>query len=135
VTESHPELRSSQNVLHFQEELGSTENRIAFARQFYNDAVLSYNTACQSFPGALVAGRLGFQPAQTFNLDASSVELRKSSCSRHTTARQRRISRNARARIRGVPGLGMVNWLATGDGDSRRPVELPGPGPKTAERD
>jgi LemA protein len=74
VTESYPELRSSQNVLHFQEELGSTENRIAFSRQFYNDAVLAYNTACQSFPGALLAGRMGFEPAHTFNLDASSVE-------------------------------------------------------------
>lgn len=74
VTENYPELRSSQNVLHFQEELASTENRIAFARQFYNDAVLSYNIACQSFPGALLASRMGFQPATTFNLDESAVE-------------------------------------------------------------
>lgn len=74
VTENYPELRSSENVLHFQEELSSTENRIAFARQFYNDAVLSYNIACQSFPGTLLASRMGFQPASTFNLDESAVE-------------------------------------------------------------
>lgn len=74
VTENYPELHSSENVLHFQEELSSTENRIAFARQFYNDAVLSYNIACQSFPGTLLASRMGFQPGSTFNLDESAVE-------------------------------------------------------------
>jgi LemA protein len=103
VTESHPELRSSQNVLHFQEELGSTENRIAFARQFYNDAVLSYNTACQSFPGALVAGRLGFQPAQTFNLDdctpATNLAKRPSPDTRCSRARDGELVSDRRRRF------------------------------------
>jgi LemA protein len=74
VTEGYPELRSNQNVLHFQEELSSTENRVAFARQFYNDSVLDYNTTCQRFPGALLANRFGFQLANAFELEPMSVE-------------------------------------------------------------
>jgi LemA protein len=69
VAEAYPELKASQNVLALQEELASTENKIAFARQFYNDAVLAYNTARESFPANLAAGAMGFAPSPSFALD------------------------------------------------------------------
>jgi LemA protein len=69
VAESYPTLQSNQNVLALQEELASTENRVAFARQHYNDAVMEYNTAQQTFPAALFASSLGFRPAEPFGLD------------------------------------------------------------------
>ena len=69
VAESYPALQTSGNMLALQEELSSTENRIAFARQFYNDAVMEYNTAQQTFPAALFAASLGFRPADSFTLD------------------------------------------------------------------
>jgi LemA protein len=69
VAEAYPTLQSNQNMLALQEELASTENRIAFARQFYNDAVMEYNTAQQTFPAALFAAALGFRPAELFALD------------------------------------------------------------------
>ena len=61
VAEAYPDLRANENMLALQEELASTENRIAFARQFYNDAVMEYNTAQQTFPAVLFAAGLGFQ--------------------------------------------------------------------------
>ena len=69
VAESYPDLKGSRNVLALQEELGSTENRIAFARQFYNDAIMSFNTRVQTFPTNLIAGLLGFQSLPLFDLD------------------------------------------------------------------
>jgi LemA protein len=69
VAEAYPALRSNENMLMLQEELSSTENRIAFARQHYNDAVMAYNTAQQQFPAVLVAASLGFRPADLFALD------------------------------------------------------------------
>jgi LemA protein len=69
VAEAYPALRSNENMLALQEELSSTENRIAFARQFYNDAVMEYNTAQQTFPAVLFAANLGFRPADAFALD------------------------------------------------------------------
>jgi LemA protein len=69
VAEAYPALRSNENMLMLQEELSSTENRIAFARQHYNDAVMAYNTAQQQFPAVLVAASLGFRPADPFALD------------------------------------------------------------------
>jgi len=69
LVEAYPALRASENMLALQEELASTENRIAFARQFYNDAVLEYNTARGTFPRNLLAGPFGFSPAQMFALD------------------------------------------------------------------
>ena len=69
VAEAYPALRSNENMLMLQEELSSTENRIAFARQHYNDAVMEYNTAQQQFPAVLVAASLGFRPADPFALD------------------------------------------------------------------
>lgn len=68
VSEAYPELKAGQNMLALQEELSSTENRIAFARQFYNDAVLAFNVAVQRFPANLVAGSLGFREEPMFEL-------------------------------------------------------------------
>ncbi len=69
VAEAYPELKASQNMLALQEELGSTENKVAFARQHYSDAVQRYNTALESFPGNLLAARFGFAPATPFGLE------------------------------------------------------------------
>ncbi len=67
--ESYPTLRASENMMNLQEELTSTENRIAFARQFYNDSVMEYNTACGTFPRNLVALPLGFSAATMFAIE------------------------------------------------------------------
>lgn len=69
TSEAYPELKASRNMLMLQEELSSTENRIAFARQHYADSVQSYNTARESFPANLLADRLGFQSAPQFAID------------------------------------------------------------------
>src|SRR5439155_907580 len=60
VVEAYPDLKANQNVLGLQEELTSTENRVAFARQAYNDSVMEYNTRRESFPDNLLAGAFGF---------------------------------------------------------------------------
>jgi LemA protein len=69
VMERYPELKANQNVLALQEEVVSTENRIGFARQLYNDMAARYNTRQQIFPLNLVAASLGFQPAEFFQMD------------------------------------------------------------------
>lgn len=66
VVENYPELKANENVMKLQEELTSTENRIAFARQFYNDTVMRYNTRLQTFPTNLIAGLLGFTAREFF---------------------------------------------------------------------
>ncbi len=66
VVERYPELKADQNVLRLQEELTTTENQIAFARQAYNDLVMQLNTRLQSFPTSLVARRFGFTEAEYF---------------------------------------------------------------------
>lgn len=60
VAENYPELKANQNFLALQEELAGTENKIAYARQFYNDAVMSYDIARQRFPANLIASAFGF---------------------------------------------------------------------------
>jgi LemA protein len=60
--ERYPELKANQNVMMLQEELTNTENKIAFARQFYNDMVMKYNTSIQVFPKNIIAGIFGFKP-------------------------------------------------------------------------
>lgn len=72
TAEAYPALRASENVKSLQEELASTENRVAFARQFYNDAVLAYNTACGQLPGVLIARQFGFAPADSYEIDDST---------------------------------------------------------------
>ena len=69
LVEAYPALRASENMLALQEELASTENRIAFARQFYNDTVMEYNTARGTFPRNLLAAPLGFARGEMFVLE------------------------------------------------------------------
>ncbi len=71
VVERYPTLKASQNFLLLQEQLTSTENRIAFARHHYNEAVRQYNTALAEFPRNLVAGAFGFAPTQMFAADGA----------------------------------------------------------------
>ncbi len=69
VMENYPELKANQNFLALQEELTSTENKIAFARQAYNDQVLFLNNKIQMFPSNVVAGMFNFRPAEYFELE------------------------------------------------------------------
>jgi LemA protein len=66
VMENYPQLKADENVLRLQEELTTTENQIAFARQAYNDVVLSFNTRVETFPSNLLAGNFGFHKAEYF---------------------------------------------------------------------
>ncbi|HVO46379.1 MAG TPA: LemA family protein [Steroidobacteraceae bacterium] len=75
VAEAYPDLKANQNMMQLSEELTSTENKVAFARQAYNDAVMSYNNAREVFPSSIVAGMFGFQPAQP--LDIGKPEARE----------------------------------------------------------
>lgn len=68
LSESYPDLKANTNFLALQEELTSTENKIAFARQFYNDRVMVYNTQIESFPSNLVANNFGFRRRDLFEL-------------------------------------------------------------------
>lgn len=75
LSEDYPDLKANQNMMQLSEELRSTENKIAFARQAYNDAVMRYNTAREVFPAVVLAGPMGFQPAELFELpDAAERE-------------------------------------------------------------
>jgi LemA protein len=67
VAEAYPDLKASQNFLELQEEVTSTEDRISYARQFYNDSVLSYNTKIQQFPTVLIAGMFNFAKREFFD--------------------------------------------------------------------
>ena len=69
VVEQYPDLKANQNFLALQEELTSTENKIGFSRQFYNDTVMKYNTNVQMFPRNLVAGMFGFNQEDFFELE------------------------------------------------------------------
>ncbi|MFI6601289.1 LemA family protein [Nonomuraea sp. NPDC050536] len=66
VAEAYPDLKASRNFADLQEELATTENRIAYSRQYYNDAVLTYNNAIQTFPANVVAGMTGFASRDYF---------------------------------------------------------------------
>jgi LemA protein len=66
VVENYPDLKANQNMLALQEELTTTENRIAFARQHYNDSVMTYNNATQVFPRNVIAGMFNFKEAEFF---------------------------------------------------------------------
>jgi len=74
LAESYPNLKANENMMQLSEELTSTENKVAFSRQAYNDAVMAYNTARETFPDTIVAGATGFTPAQLFELEAPAVE-------------------------------------------------------------
>jgi LemA protein len=70
VVERYPDLKANQNFLALQEELSSTENKIGFARQFYNDQVMQYNIRTQVFPTSIVAGMFKFARKELFELEA-----------------------------------------------------------------
>lgn len=74
VFEAYPDLKANQNILALQEELTSTENKIAFARQAYNDSVMEYNTKRESFPDNAFAGLFGFAPAELLQATESAEE-------------------------------------------------------------
>jgi LemA protein len=72
VAEAYPELKANQNFLALQEELTGTEGRIAYARQFYNDTVLTYNNRLQTFPHNLIAAPFGFTKREYFEIDEAA---------------------------------------------------------------
>ena len=72
VVEQYPQLRSSENVSKLQEELTSTENKISFARQFYNDIATSFNIAQQVFPANMIASSFGFKLAELFEITVAA---------------------------------------------------------------
>ncbi len=69
VAEQYPDLKANQNMKQLTEELTSTENKVAFARQAYNDSVMNYNTNRETFPNVIFAGMFGFLPAELFKVD------------------------------------------------------------------
>ena len=69
LQEAYPDLKANQNFLALQEELTATEGRVAYARQFYNDAVLKYNNKIQQFPGVLLAGPMKVSPREYFEAE------------------------------------------------------------------
>ena len=69
VAEQYPDLKANQNMMQLTEELTSTENKVSFARQAYNDSVMAYNTAREVFPNNLIAGMFNFAPAELFVID------------------------------------------------------------------
>jgi LemA protein len=75
LVESYPQLKANDNIKGLQEELASTENKIAFARQFYNDSAASYNTRRESFPAVLAAASLGFGPMELFSMPEAEKEV------------------------------------------------------------
>jgi len=68
LAEGYPDLKANQSVQQLMEELSTTENKIGFARQYYNDTATSLNTAVQSFPGNVIAGKFGFQNAELWRV-------------------------------------------------------------------
>jgi len=74
VSESYPDLKANQNMMALQEELSSTENKVAFARQAFNDSVMEYNTRRESFPANIFAGMFNFGPAELLQATESAEE-------------------------------------------------------------
>ncbi|MDO8964890.1 MAG: LemA family protein [Coriobacteriia bacterium] len=74
LAEAYPDLKANQSFLMLQEELGGTEGKIAYARQFFNDSVMSYNMAVQQFPANLIAGMFGFTERVYFEIEAVAKE-------------------------------------------------------------
>ena len=74
LSEAYPDLKANQNMMQFTEELTSTENRIAFSRQAYNDGVMQYNTSLEQFPGSVVANMFAFKPAELLQATESPEE-------------------------------------------------------------
>ena len=72
VAEAYPDLKANQNMLALQEELSATENKVAFARQAYNDSVMSYNTQREVFPSSIIASTFNFQEAYLFEIEQAA---------------------------------------------------------------
>ncbi len=70
LSEAYPDLKANENMLHFQEELSSTENKVAFARQAFNDAVMGYNNTAENFPNNIIAGTFGFELASFLEIES-----------------------------------------------------------------
>ena len=77
VAEAYPDLKANQNMMQLSEELASTENKVAFARQAYNDAVMAYNNKREVFPSSVVAGAFNFAPAALLDIPADKAEVRE----------------------------------------------------------
>lgn len=77
LSESYPDLKANSNMAQLSEELASTENRVAFARQAYNDAVMSFNNRREVFPGNIVAATFHFQPAAQLGISAEEAHKRE----------------------------------------------------------
>ncbi len=75
VAENYPDLKASQNFLALQEELSAIENKIAYARQHYNDIVQAYNTLRQQFPASIVAGMIALPPSEYFEIEEVAREV------------------------------------------------------------
>jgi len=70
LSEAYPDLKANQNMMQFQEELASTENKISFSRQAFNDAVMGFNTTVESFPNSIIAGSFSFEQASFLEIDS-----------------------------------------------------------------
>jgi len=77
LVENYPDLKANENVLSLQEELTSTENKISFARQHYNDMVMTFNTRIQQFPANIVAGMFDFPEQEFFEIEGGEREVPK----------------------------------------------------------
>ncbi len=77
VSESYPDLKANQNMAQLSEELTSTENKVAFARQAYNDQVMGYNNTREMFPSSIIAGMFNFQPAAFLEITADDAHKRE----------------------------------------------------------
>jgi LemA protein len=77
VAEAYPDLKANQNMMQLTEELASTENKVAFARQAYNDAVMAYNNRREVFPSSLVAGTFNFPAAAQLAIPGDRAEMRE----------------------------------------------------------
>jgi LemA protein len=75
VAEAYPDLKANQNMMQLSEELTSTENKVAFARQAFNDAVMSYNNSREVFPNSIIAGMFAFLPAQLLEIEAPEKRI------------------------------------------------------------
>ena len=73
LSESYPDLKANQNMMQFQEELASTENKVAFARQAFNDAVMGYNNSVENFPNTLIANAFSFDKASFLEIEAEEM--------------------------------------------------------------
>ena len=77
VAEAYPDLKANQNMMQLTEELTTTENKVAFARQAYNDSVMAYNNRREVFPSSLIAGTFNFAPAALLDIPADKAEVRE----------------------------------------------------------